>query len=375
MPLEFTPSEFLTLGVEVELQIIDPTSRDLTPGSPSIFERLGGEQPHIKAELLQAMIEVSTPVCHSVQEVEAELTRHFDQVRGIGKDLGLTFATAGSHPFARHRERLVYPTSRYANLIDRNQWIARRLMIFGLHVHAGMRNAHHAMAMNNAMLAYLPHLLAVSASSPFWQGSDTGLASTRTSVFEALPTGGHPDVFDTWEAFESVYDALIASRSIKSIKDIWWDLRPHPEYGTLELRVCDGVASLQETLALVAFVQGLYAWFDDRYEDGEIVPPPAMWIVRENKWKSSRFGLDAEVILDERGTTALLKEEILSLIEVVRPYARARGSESYLDALTTIVTRGASYVRQREVYERTGDLTAVTDLLLKEFAEGTPIYR
>ncbi len=374
MGLAFKSSEFLTLGVEVELQIIDPDSKDLTPGSPRIFEKLGGVQDHLKPELLQAMIEVSTKVCRSVQEVEKDLGQRLGQLRELGKELGLTFATSGSHPFARHRERIIYPAERYSYLIDRNRWIARRLMIFGLHVHVGMRNAHHAMAMNNAMAYCLPHLLGVSASSPFWQGSDTGLASARTTVFEALPTGGHPEVFSTWEAFEAFYDALIESRSITSIKDIWWDIRPHPDYGTVELRVCDGLPSLEETTALVAFVQALYAWFDERYHDGDVVDPPTMWIVRENKWKSSRYGLDAEIILNPKGKTGLLRNEVLALIDRVRPYAVKFGTEAYLDTLKRIVVNGPSYVRQRKVFERTNDLGAVTDLLLREFEEGRAIY-
>ncbi len=374
MGLDFTHSDFQTLGVEVELQIIDPDSKDLTPGSPRIFEKLGGVQEHIKPELLQATIEVSTKVCRSVQEVEKDLNERIGQLRSLGRELGLTFATAGSHPFARHRERIVYPADRYSYLIDRNRWIARRLMICGLHVHVGMRDAHHAMAMNNAMVYYLPHLLGVSASSPFWQGSDTGLASTRTSVFEALPTGGHPEVFPTWEAFVAFYEALIASKSITSIKDIWWDIRLHPDFGTVELRVCDGLSSMEETMGVVALVQSLYAWFDDRYSQGDVVNPPRMWIVRENKWKSSRYGLEAEIILDPKGRTALLKDEVLALLETVRPYAVKNGSEEYLDTLKKVVVNGPGYVRQRKIYESTRDLMAVTDHLLKEFEEGKALY-
>jgi carboxylate-amine ligase len=374
MGLIFKESEFLTMGVEIELQIIDPDSLDLTPATPRIFDKLGGVQTHIKPEILQAMIEVSTKVCRTIGDVEEDLNTRLNLLREVGKDVRVTFATAGSHPFARHRERIVYPADRYSDLIDRNRWIARRLMIFGLHIHVGMRNADHAMAMNNAMVYYLPHLLAISASSPFWQGSDTGLASTRTSVFEALPTGGHPEVFRTWQSFESFYDALIKSGSIKTIKDIWWDIRPHPDFGTVELRVCDGVTSMEETMGLVALVQSLYAWFDDRYNDGDAIEPPTRWIVRENKWKSSRYGLNAKIILDPEGNTSLLKDEVLTLIETVRPYAVKNGADRYLNDLKRIVINGPSYIRQRKIYNKTNDFNAVTKLLLEEFESGKAIY-
>jgi len=373
LPLPFTPSEPLTLGVEVELQIIDPESKDLVPLSPGFFERLGPDNPHIRPEIIQSMIEVSTGICKTVADVRRDLHDRFMQIQQLGNELGVRFATAGSHPFARHRELLIFPAERYAYLIDRNQWVARRLMIFGVHVHVGMRDAHHAMAMNNAMLPYLPHFLALSASSPFWQGSDTGLASTRVTVFEALPTAGHPETFRTWQAFENFYDSLVASRSIVSIKDIWWDLRPHPDYGTIELRICDGLATLQETCALVALVQCVYAWSDERYRDGDIVDPPAGWIIRENKWKASRYGLEAEIILNERGETALLRDEVNALVERMRPFADRLACSSELEDVVQMIRSGPSYVRQRNVFERTKDFVAVTDHLMREFEEGRPL--
>lgn len=374
MTLEFKSSPHMTLGVELELQIIDQKTKDLYPGSPKIFEKLGGEREHIKPELVQAMIEINTGICETVGQVRSDLHQQVGNLRSVANELGLTLAGAGSHPFARYSDRIVYPAERYRYLIDRNRWIARRLMIFGLHVHVGMRDAKHAMAMNNAMLHYVPHVLGLSASSPFWQGVDTGLASWRVTIFEALPTGGHPCTFDTWGQFESFYDSMIVSKSISSIKDIWWDIRPHPTYGTVELRVCDGLPTIEETVSVVALVQSLYLWFDDLYQNGVVSPAPPYWILRENKWKASRFGLEAEIILDEKGRTNLLRKELESLVVKLESYAKSAGCLEELRNIGTALEKGCSYERQKRLYEKEGTFLAVAEGLVEEFETGVPMY-
>jgi len=374
VPLEFNSSSDLSLGVELELQIIDAKTKDLVAGSPAIFERLGGEQKHIKPELVQAMIEISTGICETVREVQRDLEMQMNTLKQVSQELGYTLASAGSHPFARYADRILYPAERYRTLIDRNQWLARRLMIFGLHIHVGMRDAEHAMAMNNAMLHYLPHLLALSASSPFWQGKDTGLASSRITIFEALPTSGHPCIFQSWGEFEAFYDSMIASKSIQSIKDIWWDLRPHPDYGTVEIRVCDTPATLEETVSLVALTQCLYHWFDQQYKEGKTIAPPPYWILRENKWKAARYGLEAEIILNERGRTNLLRSEIEWLLKLLEPLSDSLGCGREFRRIRTMLERGCSYDRQRAVYAREGTFLAVAESLIDEFWSGKPVY-
>ncbi|HXG38157.1 MAG TPA: glutamate--cysteine ligase [Bacteroidota bacterium] len=374
MPLAFNGSPEMSMGVEMELQIIDAKTKDLIAGSPSIFERLGGEQKHIKPELVQAMIEINTGICDNVAEVKRDLQIQIETLKGVCNQLGYTLASSGSHPFARYADRILYPAERYRMLIDRNRWLAQRLMIFGLHVHVGMRDAEHAMAMNNAMLHYLPHLLALSASSPFWQGKDTGLASSRVTIFEALPTAGHPCIFQTWADFEAFYDSMIASKSITSIKDIWWDIRPHPDYGTIEIRICDGPATLEETVSLVALIQCLYHWFDQQYKDGKVIPPPSYWILRENKWKAARYGLEAEIILNESGKTNLLRSEIEWLIKMLEPLSDSLGCGQEFRKLRTPLERGCSYDRQRAVYAKEGTFLAVAESLIDEFWKGKPVY-
>jgi carboxylate-amine ligase len=374
MPLPFKGSDSMTLGVEMELQIISKETKDLVAGAPKIFEKLGGEQPHIKPELMQAMIEINTGVCDSVKRVRADLDEQVGTLRGACEGLGFMLASSGSHPFARYSDRIPYPAERYAYLIDRNRWMARRLMIFGLHVHVGMRDAEHVWQMNNAMLQYLPHVLALSASSPFWQSKDTGLASSRVTIFEALPTGGHPCTFENWQEFESFYDSMIASKSIASMKDIWWDIRPNPDYGTLELRVCDGLPTINETVGLVAFVQCLYRWLDEQYRNGTKFTPTPYWILRENKWKASRYGVEASIILDEAGRTNLLRDEINTLLTTLAPFATSCGCEEELAVVRVMLEKGLSYERQKKVYEREGTFLAVTEMLIKEFEDDTPVY-
>jgi len=372
--LEFNSSPEMTLGVEMELQVIDGKTKDLTAGTPKIFEKLGGEQRHIKPELVQSMIEIDTGVCDSISEVKRDLQMQIHTLYSVCKELGYELASAGSHPFARYSERILYPAERYRNLIDRNRWLAQRLMVFGLHIHVGMRDEYHAMAMNNAMVHYLPHLLALSASSPFWQGKDTGLASSRVTIFEALPTAGHPCTFKDWQEFEAFYDAMVTSRSISSIKDIWWDIRPQPNYGTVEIRICDGPATLRETLSIVALVQCLYHWFDQQYRDKKEFMPPPYWMLRDNKWKAARYGLEAEIILNEKGKTNYLRAEIEHLLGVLGPLAESLECANELRHVQTMLDRGCSYQRQKALYDKEGTFLVVAESIIEEFQNDTPMY-
>lgn len=364
----------MTLGAEIELQLVDAESKDLTPAAPDILDRLRGTTLNVKPELYQAMLEITSGVCRDVDELHADLAGSLRLVRDAAAPLGVLLAFAGTHPFARHSERLVFPDARYTELIDRNQWVLRRFMVFGLHVHVGMRDGDHAMAMINAMLRYHPHLLALSASSPFWQGSDTGLASSRITVFEALPTAGHPCTFDDWQTFELAYDAMLASRAITSIKDIWWDIRPHPDLGTVEVRVCDTPTTLSRVAALTALIQTLFTWFDQRYKDGESFSAPPYWMIRENKWRASRWGIEADIVLDAEGRTAKLKDEIERLLERLVQVSRSLRCDEHLARLGDGLDGGLSYDRQRAVAAESGSLQAVVASLVDELAaDVTPL--
>lgn len=360
----------MSVGVELELQLLDPETLDLTPVAPRLLERLAGEK-RVKPEIFQSMLEVNTGICANAAEVRRDLSATLARLREVCRAEGVLLASAGSHPFAVHRERLLYPAERYVELVDRNRWIARRLMIFGLHVHLGMRDGPRAWQVLNGLLYYLPHLLACSASSPFWQGNDTGLASSRITIFEALPTAGHPCTFADWASFERFYDALVASRAVRSIKDIWWDIRPHPDYGTVEIRICDEPPTLRETTALVALAHALAAWLDSRAEEGETFAPPPDWMIRENKWRASRWGLDADFVVDEAGRTEPARRCIDRLVAELMPVAQRQGGASELAAVEGMLSR-PSYVRQREVLELEGNLAAVARAIAAEFESDRP---
>lgn len=367
--LAFAKSEAHTLGVEMELQLIDPSSLDLAPAAPKLIERWKERNIHLKPELLQSMIEVNTGVCHTVQDVERDLRTTVAELHEICREVGVSVASNGTHPTARHWERKLYPADRYLDLIDRNQYISRRLMIFGLHVHIGSRDGQHCIRMNNEFMYFLPHLLALSASSPFWEGHDTGLASSRITVFEALPTGGHPCAVETWEEYQVLIQKLKRSKAIRDLKDIWWDIRPAPNYGTLEIRVCDGLPTISETLAITALIQCLAVWFDQRVSPGYRPTSLPDWMVRENKWRASRHGLDAELVIDADGNTRPLREDLEETLQHLQPIIEQFGYEPYISQLRRIIRGKASYERQGEVYASTGDLKEVTRSLITEFRD------
>jgi carboxylate-amine ligase len=355
----------MSVGVEIELQLVDPDTLDLTPAAPRLLQRLA-DAPHIKPELFQSMIEINTGICANAAEARRDLDATVARLREVCAVERVRLASAGSHPFAQHRDRVPFPGERYAQLIDRNKWVARRLMVFGLHVHVGMRDGEHATQLLNGALHYLPHLLALSASSPFWQGSDTGLASSRTIVFEALPTAGHPCTFPTWKAFESFYDAMLASNAIGSIKDIWWDVRPHPDFGTVEVRICDGVPSVAKTTCVVALVHALFAWLDARHEAGERFNPPAPWILRENKWRASRWGLEARFVLDDSGRSAHARDEFDHLQAALAPVAAGQGAAAEFAGLPELLAC-PSYANQRGVFQHARSCRDVARALVEEF--------
>lgn len=364
--LPFTSSAPLTLGVELELQLIEPESGDLAPSAQLLLARLPNQE-RIKPELFKSIIEINTGICKTVPQARRDLERSLAQMRAIAGDLGVEIMSAGSHPFARYEERQLYPSERYEAMMDRHRWLLRRMQIYGLHIHIGMPDGETAMAVINGWLRYMPHMLALSASSPFWEGRDTGLASCRTSIFEALPISGVPCLFDDWAHFSRYFDKAIASQSIRGIKDIWWDIRPHPDFGTIELRICDAPATLRELAAVVALAHALSARLLRQVQEEDAAPRPEDWIVRENKWRSSRWGLEARIIGNNRGAQVRIDEELLRLADELADDARALGCAKELADVPALLRAGASYQRQRRWLEQTQDYKAVIGGLLREF--------
>jgi carboxylate-amine ligase len=246
-------------------------------------------------------------------------------------------------------------------------------MIFGLHVHVGIESGEKAIAIFNSLSGYIPHLLALSASSPYFEGEETGLASCRVKIFESLPTAGLPYRLLNWAEFQRLMITLVNAKAIESVREIWWDIRPHPDFGTVEVRICDGLSTLDDIIAMTAMIQALVVWLGDQYDEGSYLPLQPNWIVRENKWRASRWALDAEMIVDEEGHLEPLVEGIDRLIGSLESVSRRLGCHAELMRVRDMMTKGPSYARQRQVYAETGDFRQVVSSVVRELRESVPV--
>jgi len=369
-PIAFHGSPAPTIGVEVELQIIDPKTRKMVNAGPRLIEAVG-DPMHVKPELLECCVELNTGICNNVNEVRADLGGRLQRVQAACDDLGLMLSGTGTHPFAQWNEIAVTDEERYMRLLERMQWLARRFMIFGLHVHVGVKNGEKAIAISNSLTSYLPFMLGLSASSPFWLGEDTGLASSRSKVFEALPTAGLPPYLRNWNQFMSYMNTLITAGAISSIREVWWDVRPHLGFGTIEVRVCDGVNTLSEICSLVALIQALVVRLEELYDAGESLPVMKAWTLKENKWRASRWGSDARIITNEQGDQMNLARKLEEIIEELEPTAHRLGSHSDLEGVRRLLAN-PNFKRQRRVYDQTRSLAAVVDASVEELRTDRP---
>ena len=373
--IPWTPSPGPTLGIEWELQLIDRRSRMLRQDAREVLAALpgrseSGEHPKAKYELMQSAVEVVTGICSTVAEAKADLAATISQLQRITGERGTMLACAGTHPVSDWRDAKMAPIQRYAELLENLQWLARRIQTFGVHVHVGIRDRSKAMPIVNALAGYLPHFLALTASSPFWSGHDTGLASSRSVIFGGLPTSGPPpQLLSDWSDFENYMDTLLRAGTIRSIKEVWWDIRPHPDFGTVEVRMFDGLPTLREIGMVAALSQSLVHLLDTQLDRGYRLPCPAGWVVRDNKWRATRYGLDAMVITDDYGSTAPLRDQLYELVRELEPVAGRLGCAAELAVAFEVLDQGASYERQRAVVAGGGELTDVVDALAAEFAE------
>lgn len=372
--MEFNSSERSTLGVEVEYWVVDNETGMPVPDSVGILDAVsepyGGEHPKAKHELFESSIEVITGICETPAEARADIEGTLAELQPELDARGVQMMSSGTHPFVHWTDLTISPNPRYHQLVETIQWPARRLMIHGVHVHVGVRSKEKAIQTVNGLTTYLPHLLALSCSSPFWEGEDTGLASARTKVFEIMPTAGLPPRMEDWAEFEMFLDALIRAGSISTVREVWWDIRPHPGFGTVELRMCDGIPSLMEVAAISALAQCIVTWFDDLLDAGAPVPLRHTWVVRENKWRAARYGLDAQIITDDHGHHRPLSEELLELVEHLHPVADRLGCRAELDLIPVMVAQGGSYRRQLDVVANGGSLQDVVAALASELRDG-----
>ncbi|HWG62929.1 MAG TPA: glutamate--cysteine ligase [Streptosporangiaceae bacterium] len=371
MGIDWNPSQGATLGIEWELQLIDCTSRLLRQDAGEVLAALpgAGEHAKIRHELMQSTVEVVTGICSTVAEATGDLAATIAQLQRITDMRGTMLACAGTHPVSDWRDAKMAPIQRYAELVEQMQWLARRIQTFGVHVHVGVRDGSKAIPIVNALAAYLPHFLALTASSPYWGGHDTGLASSRAVIFGELPTAGPPHLLAGWAEFEEYMETLLRAGTIRSIKEVWWDIRPHPDFGTVEIRMFDGVPTLREVGMVGALSQCLVHMLDSQLDRGYRLPSQPEWVVRDNRWRAARHGLDAIVITDAAGSTAPLRDEVYELMMELRPAAERLGCAAELDVVSEVLDKGTSCERQRGVTDSGGSLTDVVDALVTEFAE------
>ena len=371
MHIDFNSSPGPSLGVEMELEIVDVESRELVSAATDILGDLGqdhpdGVHPKAKHELFECTIEIVTGVCTTVEEARRDLEGSLAEVRAQASLRGMSLLCSGTHPFSNWADQTISPNPRYFKLVEEMRWMAERLQIFGIHVHVGVRSPEKVVAIANALSFYIPHFLALSASSPYWSGHDTGLASSRSKVFEGLPTAGLPEPIENWTDFERYMETLVSAEAISTVREVWWDIRPHPDFGTIELRMCDGLPTLTEVTAVAALAQSLVDRLDALIDHGHTLTAPAPWIVRQNKWRAARHGLEADLIVDEQGRRVHVRDQIAQLVDEVTPAARRLGCLEELGAVRGILERGASYQRQRAVVEAGGSLRDVVDSLVDE---------
>ena len=365
--VSFRPSPQRTLGVEWELGLVDPHTLDLTSRARELLlliDASGAQATHarpthtrstVTKELLTNTVEIVTGICANAEEAAADLRDGLARVRAAADQVGVGLYGGGSHPFARWADQEVTDGQRYATLIDRTQWWGRQMVIFGVHVHVGIRSAAKVWPLVNALLTYHPHLTALSASSPYWSGEDTGYASNRTMLFQQLPTAGLPFQFETWAQYRAYLADVFTTGVVSDPSELRWDIRPSLALGTIEVRACDGFSRVEDVAAVAALIHCLTAHLESQLDDGTLPPPLPPWHVQENKWRAARYGLDAIIIRDARSAEGPVVDDIHALLDRLDPVARRLGCTRELAGIADILRRGAGYQRMREALDADPD--------------------
>ncbi len=360
-------SHRFTIGVEEELQIVDPATGELRSHVSQLIESSAPSiRDQLKSELHQSIVEVGTRICGDVRELRQELVRLRSELCASAERAGLNVAAAGTHPFSNWIEQVISPGERYQNIVEELQQLARSLLIFGLHVHVAMPDRTTAIDLMNAARYFLPHVLALSTSSPFWMGRDTGLKSYRAAIFRRFPRTGIPDYFGSWGEYESYVKMLVDLHCIDDGKKIWWDVRPHPTFGTLEFRVCDVPARVEETIALAAVIQAIVVKLYRLYEKNMGFRLYRRALIEENKWRAARWGLDGKLIDFGKRLEVPMRDLAIELVELVDDVVDELGSREEVAYVRTILNEGTSADRQLRVFRETGDLRAVVRHVVEE---------
>lgn len=372
MRIEFTQSHRSRLGIEWELACVDHNSGELVPAAPELLALVGRSEgfPQVTRELLTNTVELVSAPSATVGPAVLELAELLDRVRDAAKPRGVDLMCAGTHPFSRSRDQQVTPGSaRYDTLMDRTRWWGEQMNIWGVHVHVSVDDRDKVLPIIDGLLYYLPHMQALSASSPFWHSRTTGYASNRAMLFQQLPTAGLPPQLQGWAQYEAMVSDLLHVGVIDDLSELRWDIRPSPRWGTIEIRAFDGVSTLGEVAALAALSQCLVEHLSRRLDAGVELPALQPWFVRENKWRAARYGMEAIIITNRAGDELLVTDDLHDLLRELEPVASDLGCLAELSGVHNIMAGGASYQRQLAVLEASqGNLTAVVRALVAELA-------
>ncbi|MEJ7824457.1 MAG: carboxylate-amine ligase [Solirubrobacteraceae bacterium] len=363
MRANFTGPSF-TIGVEEELMIVDAQSYSLVNAIETLLQDTGAtdaerEQGDIKPELMESVLEIATKPCVTMAAVQEQLRSLRRQVRETSSHRGLAIGSAGTHPFAMWEDQRIVARPRYRDLISALRFVARQELIFGMHVHIGMDDADKAIHVANGMRVHVPVLLALSANSPFWRGDQTGLLSTRTPIFRQFPRVGMPPAYTDWEDWERQVAFMVASGVMEDYTYLWYDVRPHPNLGTVEIRCCDSQTRVEHTVALAALIQAMVKELSEHYESGQQLAVYPWQMLDENKWLAARHGLEGEIVdlpSSERVATRALTRRLLDRLT---PHAQDLGSADALSGIADLLERGNGAARQIVVYEANHDLNEV----------------
>jgi carboxylate-amine ligase len=357
-----------TIGVEEEFQIIDPETLELRSHVIQLLSAAAsrGLGDQIKQEMHQSIVETGTKICENVSELRLEMHRTRHDLVAAAESTGLQVAAAGTHPFSSWIDQVISPGERYQNIVEEMGQLARSLLIFGMHIHVGMPDKQTTIDLMSMVRYFLPHLLALSTSSPFWMGRNTGLKSFRTTVFRRFPRTGIPEVFESWSAYENFINLLVKLNCIDNGKKIWWDVRPHPTFGTLEFRMFDVTTRVEEAVAIAALTQAIIVKLHRLYTGNMGWRIYRRALVEENKWRAARYGIEGKLIDFGKEAEVPMHQLMNELLEFVDDVVDDLGSRSAVEYVHTIMHEGTSAERQLRVYQQTGDLKDVVRHLVSE---------
>ncbi len=362
-----------SLGIEEEYQTVDPVTRDLRSHIQTEMLAQGKLrlQERVKAEMHTSVVEVGTRVCRNIDEAREDIYELRREMIKLAAEHKLQLVAGATHPFADWRTQEIYPDPRYHQVVKDLQLVARANLIFGLHVHVGIEDHEAAIRIMNSMRYFLPHIMALATNSPFWLGLNTGYKGYRAKVFENFPRTGIPDAFASYSEFESYVSLLVRTNCIDNAKKIWWDIRPHPFFNTVEVRACDIPLRAEETVAIAALIQATAAYLYKLHEANQDFRQPTRSLIAENKFRAVRYGLDGKLIDFGKQQEIPLRDLIEEYLAMIDPVVDELGSREAIDGVRTILETGTGADRQLKVFEKTnGDLKAVVDYMARETAAG-----